>query len=294
MNISQLEAFVLLAETEHMTKTAKKLKTSQPNLSYTISELEKELGIPLFKKVGRNIQLTKYGSIFYEHAADALYKLEQAQNIIHEEINPNSGKINFGFVYTAGSDIAPKLTRAFLEQEENEKLQFSFTQGNSFQLLKNLEEEAIDIAITSFVKDVEHINFDPIIEQNVYLVVPNNHPLARSNGVYLKDTVDYPYVYFDKNSGLRPYLDNLMKSSNIKPNIVIEANEDHTILGFVSQNHGITIMPKILATKAYPVTVLKILDKLEPRSLYIATRKDGYISPAVLRFKEFCLNYFNK
>lgn len=294
MNISQLEAFILLAETEHMTQTAKKLKTSQPNLSYTISELERELGVPLFKKVGRNIKLTKYGHTFYEHASGALLKLRQATTLINEELNPNSGTINFGFVYTVGSEVAPLLTRLFLEEEENKNIKFSFSQGNSFQLLKSLNEETIDIAVTSFVKDVDNIEFEELFEQNIYLVVPNDHPLAQKDGVYLKETAEYPYVYFDKNSGLRPYLDNLTKNLKFKPNITIEANEDHTLLGFVSENHGITIMPKIKSIDSYPVKVLEILDKHEPRWLYLATRKDGFTTPAVVRFKEFCLNYFKK
>lgn len=294
MNISQLEAFVVLAENEHMTKTAKQLKTSQPNLSYTISELEKELGVPLFKKTGRNIKLTKYGKIFYEHASSALIRLNQASSLIQEELNPYSGKINFGFVYTAGSEIAPLLTRLFLEQADNKDIKFSFSLGNSFQLLNNLSDETIDIAITSFVENVDNIQFEKLIEQNIYLVVPLDHPLAKKDGVFLKETKDYPYVYFDENSGLRPYLDNLTKSLKFKPNITIEANEDHTLLGFVSENHGITIMPKIKGISSYPVKVLEILDKHEPRWLYIATRKDGFITPGALRFKEFCLNHFNK
>ncbi|MGX7112008.1 LysR family transcriptional regulator [Gemella cuniculi] len=294
MNISQLEAFVLLAETEHMTQTAKKLKTSQPNLSYTISELEKELGVPLFKKSGRNIKLTKYGHIFYEHASSALTKLKQATTIIQEEVNPNSGTINFGFIYTIGSEIAPMLTRTFLEKEENKNIKFSFSQGNSFQLLQKLNDEDIDIAITSFVKDADNVNFEKLLQQNIYLVVPKNHPLAEKDGVYLKETANYPYVYFDKNSGLRPYLDNLMRTLDFSPNITIEANEDHTLLGFVSQNHGITIMPKIRSLNSYPVKVLEILDKHEPRWLYLATRSDGFTTPTVLRFKNFCTDYFNK
>lgn len=65
MILQQLEFFVTLAEMEHMTKAAKQLNTSQPNPSYAMSELEKELRAPLFKKTGRNIRLTKYGRHFY-------------------------------------------------------------------------------------------------------------------------------------------------------------------------------------------------------------------------------------
>lgn len=294
MNISQLEAFVLLAQTEHMTLTAKKLKTSQPNLSYTISELEKELGVPLFKKVGRNIKLNKYGQIFYEQASGALAKLNQATHLINEEVNPDFGMINFGFVFTIGAETAPLITRRFLEQEENKNVKFSFTQGNSYRLLEHLNNETIDIAITSFVKDMNNINFEPLLEQNVYLVVPNSHPLAKKDGVFLKETTNYPYVYFDKNSGLRPYLDDLTKTLDFKPNITIEANEDHTILGFVSQNHGITIMPKIKGISSYDVKVIDILDSHESRWLYLVTRKDSFTPKTVERFRQFCLNYFNK
>lgn len=294
MNISQLEAFVLLAKTEHMTLTAKKLKTSQPNLSYTISELEKELGVPLFKKVGRNIKLNKYGEIFYEHASSALAKLNQATTLINEEVNPNSGVINFGFVYTIGAETAPLLTRRFLEKEENSKVKFSFFQGNSFQLLEQLSNETIDIAITSFVKDMNNINFEPLLEQNIHLVVPKGHPLSEKDGVYLAETADYPYVYFDKNSGLRSYLDNFTKSLNFSPKIAIEANEDHTILGFVSQNYGITMMPNIKGIDSFDVKVLDILDNHKPRWLYLVTRRDSFTPKTAERFRQFCLDYFNK
>ena len=292
MNIPQLEAFVMLAETEHMTKTAKLLNTSQPNLSYNITELEKEIGVPLFKKVGRNIKLTKYGHIFYEHISQALAKINQAQTIINEDINPNSGNVNFGFVYTVGSQIAPRITRKFLEEKDNNNIKFTFLQGHSRFVLELLTNETIDIGISSKVEEFTNIEFTPLFLQDVALVVPINHPLAKKDEIYLKETADYPYVFFNKNSGLRPYLDTLMKNANFEPNIVIEANEDHTILGFVAEEHGITIMPDIITNSAYPVKVIKILDNLEHRWLYLATRKDSFLSPAVQKFKKFCLDYF--
>jgi DNA-binding transcriptional LysR family regulator len=65
MNLKQLQYFRVLAKTEHYTKAAEKLYITQPSLSYSISELEKEFDTQLFEKEGRNVKLTKYGRVFF-------------------------------------------------------------------------------------------------------------------------------------------------------------------------------------------------------------------------------------
>lgn len=65
MNLNQLRYFVTLAHLEHYTKAAEELRISQPSLSHAISTLEKEIGTSLFRKQGRNVVLTKYGSFFW-------------------------------------------------------------------------------------------------------------------------------------------------------------------------------------------------------------------------------------
>ena len=77
MNLSQLYYFRKLAEVKHYTHAAEELFISQPTLSNSISQLEKELGIPLFKREGRTIKLTRYGAEFYEYATEALNALEK-------------------------------------------------------------------------------------------------------------------------------------------------------------------------------------------------------------------------
>lgn len=72
MNIRHLRFFVELAKTEHMAKAAEKLGISQPSLSYAISSIEEELGVPLFEKEGRNIRLTNYGKIYLEYVKSGL------------------------------------------------------------------------------------------------------------------------------------------------------------------------------------------------------------------------------
>lgn len=291
MNLQQLEYFVLLAEMEHMTNAANRLNTSQPNLSYTIKELEKEIGVPLFKKNGRNICLTKYGKIFYRYAHQSLDTMNQAQRTIHDLVDSNRGLVNLGFIYTMGSRIAPLITRDFLSTELNKNVHFEFKQGNSKEIINQLLKEEIDLALSSYIANQNDIQFEPFIKQDIVLVVPNDHPLAQQDSIYLKDAISSnPLVYFDNKSGLRPYLDNLFSQLQLEPKIAIEVEEDHTMLGFISHHFGIAIMPNIPSISAYPVKVLEISDKLDPRWIYIAIRKNDPLPPAVERFYHFCMD----
>lgn len=291
MNSQQLEYFVLLAETEHMTQAAKQLNTSQPNLSYAMKELEKEIGVTLFKKEGRNIRLTKYGKIFYPYAQQSIHVLNQAQRKISDLTDSYRGYINFGFIYTMGTRIAPLITHDFLSIEKNKQIQFKFEQGNSKHIVEQLIKEEIDLAFSSYVSHQDEIQFEPFLKEDIVLVVSENHPLAQQDSVYLKDVFsDDPLVYFDHRSGLRPYLDDLFSQLQLKPDIAIEVEEDHTILGFVSYQFGIAVMPNIPSISAYPVKALKILDQHDPRWIYLAIRKNDPLPPAAERFYHFCMD----
>lgn len=289
MNLQQLEYFVLLAKREHMTNTAKELNTSQPNLSYAMNELEKELGVPLFKKTGRNIQLTRYGSVFFENIQPVLTALDQAEQMIQDMINPNTGIIHFGFIYTMGSNITPRLIQDFRAVDENKDVQFQVKQGSSSKLVDRLAKDDLDIILTSYMEDTDGIHFEPFYEEPLVLIVPENHPLADLDATYLKEITPYPLVYFEKGSGMRPFLDKLLHDLNVDFKIGIEIEEDHAVLGFVAHQYGIAILPDIPSINSFPVKKINILDKLPTRWIYLAYRKNSYLSPTTRRFLQYCL-----
>ena len=78
MDLVQLKYFVAVAEAGHLTNAAKKLNVAQPALSVSLARLEKEVGVPLFDRVGRNISLNKFGEIYLEYAEQALDRIRKA------------------------------------------------------------------------------------------------------------------------------------------------------------------------------------------------------------------------
>ncbi|MGM0122811.1 hypothetical protein IGI37_000177 [Enterococcus sp. AZ194] len=291
MNFRHLEYFLKLAENEHMRLTAEQLNTSQPNLSHAISVLEKELGVALFEKKGRNIYLTRYGKIFYDYVSPGLNQLYSGKQMLQEIASPETGQIQLGFIYTMGSSLTPNLAKQFLAEKNNEAIQFRFSQGNSSDILQQLKSDNIDIAICSKIDDDAEIHFDVLTEQKIVVIVPNKHPLTKNsqNTVSLNELAGYPFVYYNNQSGLRPYIDEILNNHSIQPQITCEVEEDHSMLGFVGYDYGVAIMPDIPSISAYPVTKLTITDEIPSRYIYLATKKNKRKTPVVQKFYDYCL-----
>lgn len=291
MNLKQLNYFKVLAETEHMTQAAEVLSITQPSLSHSMAELEKELGTYLFEKQGRNIRLTKYGRFFLTYVERSLKELEMGEQALKELTSPDEGHIDFAFIYTLGPYLAPLLLKEFKANPAYEKISFSLSQGNTKNIVRDLKEEKVDIAICSMIVPDDAIQFEPIVEQEIVLIVPLNHPLAHYDEISLKETAGYPFVSFNQKSGLRPTIDKMLAEAKVTPQIIWEVEEDHTMAGFVAFDYGIAIMPRLAALDHYQVKAITITEPEHHRYLYVATLKNHYLSPATRRFREFLLDY---
>ena len=113
MNLSHLRYFVELAHIQHYTRTAERLCITQPSLSHAISQLEGELGVPLFEKNGRSISLTQYGKQFLACAQETLSILDEGVESL-QRVSRGEGLIRLGLLRTLGVDYVPKLAARFL------------------------------------------------------------------------------------------------------------------------------------------------------------------------------------
>lgn len=112
MNLYHLRYFITLAHLEHYTKAAEKLMITQPSLSSAISSLEKELGVSLFEKEGRNVVLTKCGKMFFAAVQESLEILDSNVATL-KSISNGEGIIDLAFLRTLGSDFVPDVTSFF-------------------------------------------------------------------------------------------------------------------------------------------------------------------------------------
>lgn len=186
-----------------------------------------------------------------------------------------------------GNKVVPEFSKKFNDSHPNVSL--SFTQNNSQKLLEALTDNRIDIAIVSQISGFDNIEFTPLLIEELVAVLPSNHRLKDQESISLKEIAENPIVYYEKKSGLRHFLDEIFRDAKLTPTPIVEVEEDHTILGFVSYGYGLAILPDIPAISAYDVVKKSINTTHSPRQIYIATRKADYIPPVVEEFKKFCL-----
>lgn len=289
MNLNHLQYFRVLAKLEHYTQASKELSITQPSLSHAISTLEKDLGTYLFEKEGRNVKLTKYGRFFLQYVDSALNELEVGEKKLKALADSTSGVIDLGFIYTLGAHVMPNLIKEFLDKEKFKNISFSLFQGTTHNIITGLKSEKFDLGFCSFVENEPDIDFTPILEEQLVLIVSKDHELAALDSIDLKDVADYPFVYFNKESGIRPLIDSLFKKVNITPKIICEVEEDSAVLGLVAVDYGIAIIPNIALIKSFDVKVIHIHNPIVKRYIYLASVKNKYISPSADLFRNYII-----
>ncbi|WP_179031609.1 LysR family transcriptional regulator [Paenibacillus kribbensis] len=291
MNLKHLQYFRVLAEMEHFTQAAARLCITQPSLSHAISELEKDLGVHLFEKQGRNVRLNKYGRFFLKYVEHAMDELEKGEHDLRELVSPSQGTIDLAFIYTLGSHFIPAIIQAFSALDGRKDISFSFHQGNTNDIIQGLKQEHYDVAFCSHVENEPDVEFIPLAQQELVVIVPPDHPLASLNQIDLKDTAAYPIIFFNKKSGVRPIIENLFARAGVTPQIICEIEEDTAMAGLVSINYGIAVMPRISSLEYFNVKILPIVNPEYERFIYLASIKNRYLSPAVVDFRNFALSY---
>lgn len=290
MNLKQLQYFQTLSETEHYRKAAERLYITEPSLNRAVRDLEKELGIQLFEKRGRNIYLNKYGRLFLPYVTRSLQELDRGISLLKAYTRPDQGTITLGFIYTMGYTMVPEMITQFRGIPENEKISFDFRQGTTASLIKELKEEKIDVVLCSAIENEPDILFYPVAEEDLVVAVPKGHALSNRGSVSLKELEPYPFISFSKNSGLYKMTHKLLEQADSHPKTICHVEEDNAMAGFVAARYGVAIMPDFYTLKHYELERIPIADPFERRYLYLAVYKHAHVLPVVDRFRNFLLS----
>jgi len=291
MNLYHLRYFVTLAHLEHYTKAAEILAITQPSLSHAISSLEKELGVKLFEKDGRNVVLTKCGQAFLTDVEASLEMLDSSVNKL-QMTGMGEGRVDIGMLRTLSSTV-PKYVKDFLDSKPNKNIHFHFhtSTGLTQDIIKGLKDRRYDIAFCSKMENEPTIEFIPISSQELVLIVPKGHPLENRDSIDLKETLPYPQIIFSKRSGLRPVIDRLFQKCGGYPLSDYALEEDQAVAGLVSAGFGIAVVPRMSILDYMPVKIIEIVKPNWERIFYMATLKNVYQAPVIQNFKDFVVEH---
>ena len=286
MNLFYLRYFVTLARVKHYTRAAEQLCITQPSLSHAISQLENELGVPLFEKSGRNTTLTRFGEEFLVCAEHTLSTLDAGVSSIRKSAR-GEGLIRLGFLRTLGVEFIPQLAAGFLKKNAELDIHFTFHTGVTQHLLEGLAARKYDLIFCSEPLEKENLTVIPIQKQDLVLITPKDHPLASRNDIDLEETLLYPHIFFDKSSGIRNVVDRMFSQIGRQPEIAYETEEDQVIAGLVAQKFGIALVPYMDLLLKLDVKILSIRSPSCERAIFMINDNRVYMPPAVKRFREY-------
>lgn len=289
MNLMQLYYFRALAKTEHYTHAAEELDISQSALSQSISSLENELQTYLFEKKGRNIVLTKNGRLFFKYVDSALNELDKGKKELKKINTLEDGKISLGFISGVGHFV-PGLISDFLKKPSHVNISFTCAEGTTDVLIRKLKDEYYDMIMCSKNEDEQNIDFVPIIEGQLVVLVPEAHPLVHKKKLYLNEISTLPFIIHTSDCGMRTLTDELFARLGVKPKIVMEAQEDMLIAELVESNHGIALITDMPEIKKFRIKIIPLADPDAHRFIYLASLKNHHLSPAARAFKTFLLD----
>ena len=293
MEIQQLQYFKTVAKMQHMTRAAEILSISQPALSKSISSLEQQLGVPLFDRQGRSIYLNRFGELFLRSVDIILDEYDRVKEEFDDIVRPGYGEVAFGFIYTLGVEIVPQLMAATTAKFQN--MDFSLTQGTSLNLLKRLEEGAIDLCLSQKIESkIMEIDTQELWVEELFVIVPNTHRLAQRDTIELKEIEHEPFISIKKGNSLRQLVDGFFINAGITQNPSFAAEEMHTVAGFVGAGLGVSLIPDIKGLDYFNVKKLRISSPLCYRTIGVSWVKNRYLSPAATEFKEYLIDYFKK
>jgi len=288
--MQQLQYFRVLAKVQHYTKAAEILLISQPSLSYSIAELEKELNVSLFEKHGKKIKLSRYGEFFLTYVEKSLDMLDEGTKMLQILVDPLKGKVNLGYIYSLSSCFVPEFIENFYKEKSNKDITFNFIQNLNSNIMEDLKNGKTDLAFC--VKPSKDTSYISILKQELYLIVPKNHPYAGRKEISLMEARDEPFVFLNKNSGLRDMINTTFNNLGITPKIVFEAEECNAVITFVSLNFGISIIPKVPALDNSDVSVISVKNPPCFRTVYMAWMENRYMTPPAKKVKDFIIDNY--
>jgi LysR family transcriptional activator of glutamate synthase operon len=291
MELQQLRYFRAAAEREHVTRAAEDLFVSQSAISRAVTQLEEELGVPLFYRQGRAVVLSPYGRSFLEHVIRALHLLESGKRLLIEQSGAESGTITLGFLHSLGIEMVPSLIKEY--RGKHPGIHFTLVQRSGKMLMEQLVEGSIDLCLSvPGMFEQSGVRWSHLLDEELLIALSQTHRLAARRTLRMRELSSEPFVALNPDHTLRNIFDKVCDDSSFVPNIAFEGMDIATLRGMIAAGLGIGLLPPAPARSA-GVIEIKLSQARPVRPLRIGWVDDRYLPPCAVEFRKFVVSKFH-
>lgn len=277
MTLRHLRIFVVVYQEMSITKAAEKLHLAQPSVSLAVKELEEEYQIRLFDRINRHLAATEKGIRFYDYA---IHILELTEEMDHAMTSPEvPEKLKIGSSITVGNFLMPCVVRDF--HEKYSSCQVRVTIQNSGRVIQAVSKNDQDLGVVEGQVCHDQLVQLPFMEDRLYFLCGQNHPLAGKEKVGLDEICEYPLFLREEGSASREITEGLLKAYQVKGKICWESVSNQALIEAVKENPGITVLSGRLVEKELQegsVRILPLYPKAFLRNFSLIYHRKKYLT----------------
>lgn len=294
MNINYFKEFVILADTKNYLEAAEILYISQSSLSKHIKSMETELGVTLFDRTSRSVELTKIGEMLLPYATNIMNSQLEYTDMIRNELDDFRGQVTIGSIPAIAQY---RITDLLVEYKKKfPQYVIKVFEHDNQKLIDSLRQKQCDLI---FVRDFDQLLKDDEFEKIPYLVdpmvalLPRKHPLAASDTIRLEQLRDESFIMLEEDEFLQNIWQKCCNHVGFKPRVAFSCHRMDGILDLVTKNMGISLIMQNQVNNPTdsklppnpPWTTCKLIPEVNV-TVYLCYRKSKPLSKAARHFVE--------
>jgi DNA-binding transcriptional LysR family regulator len=279
LEMTPLKVFVAAAHLGSFSRAAEQLHLSQSAVSQNIQALEKTLGVQLFVRHGRSIQLSEAGQALLPMAQTALENTRQIVETMNSLQAQMVGELEVGCSTTSGKYLLPSLMASFRQAHPAVRVSINILSRQT--VIDRLLDERLGLGVVSKQIEGRQLEYQPFFEDRIVLIVSHDHPWARYGHALPADIPEQPLILREPQAGTTEIVLNGLAQYHIRPemlNVVMEIGNAEAIEMAVEEGIGVAFVSELVAARGLAHNRIRVVevDGLDlRRSIYIARNTEA-------------------
>jgi DNA-binding transcriptional LysR family regulator len=285
MELHHLRYFEAVARHGHVSRAARELHIAQPSLSKQIQALEAELGVMLFDRVGRRVELTEAGGLLLPYARRVLREVADARSALQQWGSLEHGQVTIGAPPTVGAHVLPRALAAF--HQRYPAIELRLLEMGAARLAALLEEGSIDLAVISV--PFPGLASAELFSEDLVVAVAQDHPLAQQRAVRSAELAAEQFILFPEGYELRSRTLQFCRAAGFEPQVALDGGETDTVMRLVAAGLGVALAPRLALEGVAGIVGLHVADVELERTLRLIWHPERSRSPAAEALRSFLI-----
>lgn len=241
--LEELHMFATIVEHSSMNKAASVLNLSQPALSRKIVKLEEDIGVQLFRRIGKRLELTRIGQLTYEYALELRQLHRKYLETVSEYASTGRTSITIGASLTTLQTTLPDFIQSL--NASHPEFDIKAVTGKTHEIVTLVRENKADIAIVASRIEDAQLHCVPLFEDHLLLVLPKSVVVTSQAATFeINDMNGLPMILFSKGTWYRVLTDELFAKYNLQPDVRMEIDSFEAILRLLHTCRAATLLPQ--------------------------------------------------